>query len=233
MDPHGGLGWVEKAKRGQHSGPATGSTIELGLQLYLSTCDRAYLDEALRNYGYLRDHLRRSDGLYIDKIFNDGTKDGSIYSYNQGTAIGSDVLLYKATGSDAYLAEAKKTALATLAKGADWLWSQPPAFNAIFFRNLMALNAEAPDDLWVDALEAYLTRLSDHARDPKTGLYDRGGIGHYGKSAPNLIDQSAIVQMFALRGPQNCPATKLAKTLAGPPNACKAGNGPASQFLAP
>jgi hypothetical protein len=72
----------------------------------------------------------------------------------------------------------------------------PESSTAIFFRNLLALNALARNPAYLNALSSYLDDAWTQARDPHTGFLTGGGIGKYG--AHELLDQSAFVQMYAL-----------------------------------
>lgn len=122
-------------------------------------------------------------GLFWDKIRGDGSIDQMQWSYNQGTMVGLNVALARAPGvarAD-YLGRAEAIARKALARLT--LASQPPAFNAIFFRNLLSLHAASGDarlrDEIVAALRGYTEEVSS------------------GRPA-TLLDQSAIVQLLAL-----------------------------------
>ena len=109
-------------------------------------------------------------------------------------------------GDKKYLERATQTAHAALDHFAknDGLWKGSPAFNAIFFRNLLALDQVAPDPRYRATLDQYLDRAWKEARDPETGLFNRGGIGKY--DGHDYLDQSGMVQLYAL---QDWPKEKL------------------------
>ena len=196
--PGGGIYWVENAKNPTRNTCANAPATEMALRLYLATKNPKYLDFAKETDAFLDKTLRRPDGLYADNIDAQGKVSEAIYSYNQGTPIGADVLFFRATGDRSYLQRATQTANAALDHfGQDGLWKQSPAFNAIFFRNLMALDAVAPNPRYHQALESYANRLWTQARDPKTGLFTQGGLGAYGKQG-NSLDGGGIAQIFAL-----------------------------------
>jgi hypothetical protein len=73
--------------------------------------------------------------------------------------------------------------------------SQPAAFNAIFFRNLLQLHAAGADAALraqiLSAMRAYADRAWSTARDEDDCF-------HLGGSDPSLLDQSAMVQVLAL-----------------------------------
>jgi hypothetical protein len=86
-----------------------------------------------------RDGEQPGTGLYWDKLRGDGTVDRAQWSYNQGSMVGLNVLLARrGPGGPAYLARAEAIARRALAHYASAGYdSQPAAFNAIFFRNLL------------------------------------------------------------------------------------------------
>lgn len=201
VHPDGGLYWKEDERTGRHTcSVAPGG--ELAMQLFVATGERRYLEFARQQADWLDANLRMEDDLYADNLSDTGTLDRSVYSYNQGTPIGLEVQLYRATGDDRHLQRAKRTATAALdyLGRDDRLWQQAPVFNAIFFRNLLTLQAVAPDARYLQALDGYLDRVWTQARSPETGLFDRGGIGSYGTDgAGPTIDQGALSQLYAIR----------------------------------
>ena len=105
------------------------------------------------------------------------------------------------SGRRQYLDRARATATRALDElSLDRLWSQPPAFNAIYFRNLLQLDRVAPDPRIRASLEAYLGHARSSARDGD-GLYSGGGIARYDgdkHEGMSTIDQASFVQMHAL-----------------------------------
>lgn len=136
-------------------------------------------------------------GLFWDKIRGDNTIDRTLWSYNQGSMIGAGVLIARRGGepADGHLARAEaiaRKALAHYAKvGYD---TQPPSFNAIFFRNLLLLHdATADEELREDilgAMRGYADWAWNERRDRRDGFW----ISHQ----DGLLDQSAMVQVLAL-----------------------------------
>ena len=108
--------------------------------------------------------------------------------------LGANALLYRVTGRAAHLTRAHELAQAVFAHyGATGLADQPLPFNAIFFRNLLLLQATDPSVDYRPPLAAYADALWSARRDPATGLF---------RAAPGapfaLLDQAAAVQLFAL-----------------------------------
>lgn len=198
--PEGGLYWLEQDRVGRHAcSVAPGG--QLAMQLYEATGEERYLEFAKEQAAWLAGNLKLESGLYADNLNDDGSVDPHVYSYNQGAPIGLDVQLFHATGERRYLQRARHTADAALRHFGeeDRLWKQAPVFNAVFFRNLLALHAVDPDPRYLEALDGYLERAWSEARNPETGLFDQGGIGHYGEEPGTTIDQGALSQLYAIR----------------------------------
>ncbi|MCW2972661.1 MAG: glycoside hydrolase family 76 [Thermoleophilia bacterium] len=197
----GGLYWKEGEQRMSRNAASTGPAMQLALQLHDLTGEQHYLDVA-KNLEAAETKLLRDDrGLILDNVGDDGSVESSVWSYNQGTYVGGELQLFEQTGNRAFLQKATSTATAALDHFAkdDGLWKQPPAFNAVFFRNLLQLDAVAPDPRIRATLERYLERARD-SRDGN-GLYSAAqGMGQYEghDGATSTIDQAAFVQMHAL-----------------------------------
>jgi hypothetical protein len=69
-------------------------------------------------------------------------------------------------------------------------------FNAVWFRNLLALDTLARVEGLRPALDAYLVRAWRAGRDAD-GLFTAGGIGSY--DGTPAIDSGGLVQLYALR----------------------------------
>jgi hypothetical protein len=194
----GGVLWVDRGPRSWHT-CSTGPAAELAFRLVLSGGAgdeaRAFGAAAL---GFLDRVLRRPDGLYADHLREDRTVEPTVWSYNQGTPVGAAALASLITGDDEPLVAARETADAALAYFGtdDRLWTQPPAFNAVFFRNLLLYDAIAGYPPVEAALDAYLDRAWAEARHPGTGWFTEGGIGRYERGGS--IDQAGLVQLYAL-----------------------------------
>jgi len=128
--------------------------------------------------------LRRPDGLYADRIEN-GVVHNEAWTYNQGAALAATRLLGRPT--------APLRAAILERWSPDDLWREPPAFAAIAYRAL--LDDPDPTDA-VERWDPYLERLRSDAHQPN-GWYTGGGVGRYDKHP--MIDQAAVVQLFALR----------------------------------
>jgi len=109
-DPvNGGMFWDF-----QHSGKnacINYPTVIAAVRLYQITKDTTYLVKAKSVYAWAKANLvNKSNGEIADHKIGDGAPGYQDYTYNQGTAIGAGVMLYKVTGDTTYLADAKQAA---------------------------------------------------------------------------------------------------------------------------
>jgi len=201
QDPDGGVRWKEgpAGRPGSRHACSTAPTIALALRLHRATGAERHREVAERADQWLWGRLASAEGLLWDHVDPDGTVERTLWSYNQGAAIGADVLWFKVTGDRARLDRAVATTGAALDHFSidDRLWRQPPAFNAIFFRNLLQLHAAEPQPRVIAELDRYLERAWSEGRDPTSGRFTAGGIGHYDDGGS--LDHAALVQLFALQ----------------------------------
>lgn len=150
----------------------------------------------LDNLDQSRDGDSPGSGLFVDKIRGDGSVDRATWSYNQGSMIGASVLLARARPEEreTYLDRAEAIATKALEHFAGAYERQPPAFNAIFFRNLLLLYDASGDDQLrqgiIEAIRGFADAALAEARDRRDLFHLRG--------APTVLDQSAMVQVLAL-----------------------------------
>ncbi len=137
-------------------------------------------------------------GLFFDKLRGDGTIDRTLWTYNQGSMIGANVLLARRAGSEErspYLARAEAIAARALRHYAGAYEEQPPAFNAIFFRNLLQLHAATADPRLRQRIRAAMRAYAETAWTARRDRHDRF---RFARRGPTLLDQSAMVQVYAL-----------------------------------
>jgi len=201
QDDDGGVRWKEgpAGRPGSRNSCSTAPAVELALRLHAATGADRHREVAERADAWLWRELASPDGLLWDHVDPDGSVERTVWSYNQGAAIGADVLWWRLTADRRRLDRAVATAAAALDHFAvdDGLWTQPPAFNAIFFRNLLQLHAAEPQPRVVAELDRYLERVWNEARRADDGRFTGGGIGHY--DGGGSLDHAALVQLFALQ----------------------------------
>lgn len=194
----GGFFWTQASWSTDRNTVSNMPAAELGLRLHAITGRRSYLDWALLGYRWTNAHLQRDDGLYDDHLDLEGKVEETVWSYNQGVPVGVNVLLHALTGKGRYLDEAERiadAAQAWFAADEHPLSKQPPAFNAIYFKNLLLLDAATGRRTHRRAMQAWADDVWRHQRDKTTGLY------HFDDAAPastQLIEQAAMVQVHAV-----------------------------------
>jgi predicted alpha-1,6-mannanase (GH76 family) len=167
--------------------------VELGLRLYQITHQQVYLDWSHRFYDWVRGCLLAQSGLFEDHITFDGTIDRTIWTYNQGTMIGADVLFWEVTGQASYLRRAKRAASLALSYFTPGrLRNQPVFFNAIFFDNLNLLNNVRPNSSYVNAMQQYANWAWSRRRNKQTGVFS------FGTDGGAVLEQSAAVRIYAI-----------------------------------
>ncbi len=219
---NGGLQWKQNQNPPTWNTCAEGPAAELALRLHMATAQNPhstndkYVQFATQLNNNMNQHLRAPNGMYYDNVNanNPSQVSKGTYTYNQGTPIGVNTLMYQVTGDKKYLQQAQQTATSSLQyfQQGNKLWQKSPAFNAIYFRNLLQLNAVAPDPHITQALSSYTNQLWTRGRTPATDLFGTGGMGHY--SAPpsgsqiSLLDQAGVAQLFAMQAwPQSADGT--------------------------
>jgi hypothetical protein len=152
----GGVFW-EDVSGSQRNTTANATNAEAGLQLYQLTKDSIDLWWAVGMYQWVNRCLQGPGDLYYDHVNPGGSVNTTIWSYNQGTMIGAGVLLYQITGNTGYLSAAEATADATVAYfgTGTTLQNQGPAFNAIYFRDLLVLNGVQADSAYASEVQSY------------------------------------------------------------------------------
>jgi hypothetical protein len=142
-----------------------------------------------------RDPHDAGKGLFYDKVRSDGTVDETLWTYNQGSMIGANVLLARQAATAPYLARAEEIAARALSHYTRAYDRQPAAFNAILFRNLLQLHAASDDIGLRDRIRATIHAYADAAWTANRDRHDRF---RFSRGGPTLLDQSAMVQIYAL-----------------------------------
>jgi hypothetical protein len=189
----GGIRWADAAWSDSRNTCSNGPACEVASGLFLLTGEAECLDWAVRIYEWTRRVLKGEDGLYSDHILPNGIIEPKVWSYNQGSMIGAGVLLHQATGDTSYLEQAVRTASASTVHYADvtTLSAELPAFAAIYFRNLLFLDAIRPDPTFKALAETYAATMWERRRDPVSGLSTPVSSGVNG-TAPLLAVEAML-----------------------------------------
>lgn len=187
----GGLYWKEGDLRSKNT-CSNGPGILVALQLYKITHQKNYLDTALVLYNWVNSHLRSPEGLYYDNIQIPSLKiDSALYTYNSGTMLQSNVLLYELTKNKKYLVEAKRIAAA--AETYFYKNNKLPGnfwFNAVLLRGETALYK-------VDHNKKHIQYFIDDANRIWNDKKDQKGLVGKKNNRSSLIDQAAMIEIYA------------------------------------
>jgi hypothetical protein len=188
----GGVYWIRSRRNHDRTAVSTANGALIGALLYQRTHVQYYLDWARRAYRWSQRCLGTPSGLVSDHINDAGTVDTRPWSYNQGAMIAAGVNLYRATGERRYLLDAEHTANAAVAMLKDPLNSAEPAsFLAIFYRDLLELAAVDHSRQDRAAVESFANVVWTRERNASTGLF------YFGHTNATLLDQAAMVQVYA------------------------------------
>lgn len=206
----GGIYWKEhdlSTKNTCSNGPAA----VLALMLHEETGEPELLDWAVRILEWTKQLKDPSTGVYLDHIRDDGTIDQATYTYNAGTPIHANALLYRITGDTGYLEEARALARASL----DWfapestatdrtggvrVFPNTPWFNSILMRGYVALLEVDPDAdrSYVQAMLDFLRLGWSRARSDD-GLLSPDWSGAGPSDEPRwLLDQTPVIEIAAV-----------------------------------
>lgn len=188
----GGPYWDHSAANRYRAAVSTVNAALLGVLLYERTGRRPDLRFAERAYDWSQRCLSTTQGLIADHIDATGAVDGTIHSYNEGAMVATALNLYRVTRRRRYLAEALRTAQASLPLFSSAAGRQEPAsFLAIYYADLLPLIPAAHGAAIRAQIADFARRAWLEERDPGTGLF------HFGHTYATLLDQSAMVEIYA------------------------------------
>jgi uncharacterized protein YyaL (SSP411 family) len=189
----GGIFWTNARGNDDRNTVTTATGALLAMRLYEATHNRYYVTWARKMLTWVESCMLAPDGLLWDHLGLDGQRDETHWSYNQGTAIGTYVLLYRLTGDRGALKQAEGLADASLAyfdrtPGGP----EPPYFLAIFFQNVLSLAAVDGNHAYQEAAQDYADAAWEHSRVAGTSMF------RFVSSRPTtLLEQAAMVQIYA------------------------------------
>lgn len=186
----GGLYWKEgdfTTKNTCSNGPG----ILLALQLYKATGNKNFLDTARLLYSWTNKHLLSSQGVYYDHVMLPSRNiDKRCYTYNTGTMLQANVLLYEILKNKEYLSEAKR--LATSAYKFFYKnnrWPENYWFNAVLLRGYLQLSKHDSNKLFISSF------MRDANRTWKEETDHNKLVGPHPKK--HLLDQAAVLEIYA------------------------------------
>jgi hypothetical protein len=189
-DP-GGTFWTQATYNHDRNTVSNGVGSEIAGRLYLLTRERAYLQQAIRQYDWVNRYMLAPNGLYWDHVDLEGNVSKGQLAYNQGNMIGAASLLYLATGQSSYLKQAisvAETSLNTYTSGG--IFDADVPGSVTFFKNLFLLYSIRPDEEYRRAQQKQADALWATV-DPATGLLPTtGGLAVNAQAA--LVETQAM-----------------------------------------
>jgi len=173
--------------------------------LYRATGELSYLNDATRLLTWARTHIQRTDGMFSERwnIFTNAPEGFDLVN-SAGIGISTNLELYDATGSAAYLAEAQRIANRTLTRYFDsatgrindegyWAFELVDGLDNLYLhdRNL----------LWLNKVNGAMVWLHGNKRDTNGhyGLYwGRNGIQDGALGSWNLNEQSSVARAYVV-----------------------------------
>lgn len=186
----GGLYWKENDKTTKNT-CSNGPGILIALRLYQATKKMTYLDTALLLYDWTNKYLLAPEGVYYDNIkLPDLHINKQFYTYNTGTMLQSNVLLYRITHDKKYLQEAQRLAAASLSTFyKEGRFPSNYWFNAVLLRGYAALYEADGNKVYIQAMIDDINKKWQTEMDPKN-------LAGHGK-AKKLLDQAGLLEMVA------------------------------------
>ncbi|HEX6428866.1 MAG TPA: glycoside hydrolase family 76 protein [Niastella sp.] len=186
----GGLYWKENDKTTKNT-CSNGPGILIALRLYQATKEKTYLDTAVLLYEWTNKYLLAPQGVYYDNIKLPGLHiDKRFYTYNAGTMLQSNVLLYRITQNKKYLQEAQRQASASLATFyKDGRFPSNYWFNAVLLRGYIELYQ-------VDGNKKYIQAMIDDLNKKWLTDLDQNNLAGPEK-VKKLLDQAGLLEMVA------------------------------------
>ena len=186
----GGFYWKEDDKSSKNT-CSNGPGILVLLQLYKITHKQAYLTTAIQVCNWVNKTLQDTDAIYFDNIKIHTLKIGRAkFTYNTGTMLQANVLLFEITKDKSYLNDAERVATAGRKfffkngrlPGGYW-------FNAVMLRGYEALYKVDANKQWVDFFRQDADAIWNNERDANNMIGT--------KPAKSLIDQAAMMEIYA------------------------------------
>ncbi|WDF68326.1 glycoside hydrolase family 76 protein [Sphingobacterium oryzagri] len=201
----GGIYWCEQRKESKNTCSNAPGAV-LAAKLYEATRDSLYLNSAKELYAWTKKNLQDpEDALYWDNVSLGGKIEKTKHAYNTGQMVQAAALLYKLTKKESYLIDAQRTAAA----GFDYFFHKDVDqsalrtlknsnvwFLAVMMRGYVELYALDQNPTYINSFRFNLTNAW-HSMRAENGLFGKNWSGQAQDSKKWLLDQFAIVEMYA------------------------------------
>ncbi|MCK7556799.1 glycoside hydrolase family 76 protein [Chitinophaga sedimenti] len=184
----------------------TALSATLALQLYQQEKQEMYLTSAKRWYAWVKQYMLDpvDKGFWNSVSIKTGAINYAKWTYNSGAMIQNAALLFKITGDQAYLADAKAWAQGAyniftrnVANQGRFYTANDPWFTAVLLRGYLELNTVDANTAYIDTLVANVDYAWDHARLPDTRQFYEDWSGSDLGRYHSLLTQVAMVEIYA------------------------------------
>lgn len=203
----GGIYWCEQKKESKNTcSNAPGAVY--ALKLFEATADSTYFYQGEKLYNWTKENLQDpSDFLYYDNINLSGKINKRKFPYNSGQMLQSASLLYKLTGKETYLNDARNIAKAAYShfftdftansgKTFKILKNEDIWFIAVMLRGYTELYSIDKNDLYINAFGENLDFAWENMRKDN-GLFNKDWTGKTKDNFNWLLTQAAMAEMYA------------------------------------
>jgi uncharacterized protein YyaL (SSP411 family) len=195
----GGIFWHEDQRKTKNA-CSSGPVMLAALRFYALDKNAKHLATARRLYEWTRKHLQDADGLVLDSIaVDDGKLDRRKFTYNSATLLRAGCLLYRITGEQPYLDEARRVAKACekqFVRAADGVVTGSGKLAVKLIEAFCELAEVDKDDHWRTVVARCLAAV--HKQRNAAGWYPQDW--HAPPLPPDkparLIDQSAAARAY-------------------------------------
>ncbi|UYQ94161.1 glycoside hydrolase family 76 protein [Chitinophaga horti] len=184
----------------------TALSATLALQLYQQEKQEAYLTSAKRWYNWVKQYMLDpvDKGFWNSITIKDGSINYAKWTYNSGAMIQNAALLYKITGEQVYLDDAKVWAQGAyniftreVANQGRFYTANDPWFTAVLLRGYLELHAIDKNSTYIDTLVSNVDYAWQHARLPDTFQFYEDWSGSDLGRYHSLLTQVAMVEIYA------------------------------------
>ncbi|HEV2473368.1 MAG TPA: glycoside hydrolase family 76 protein, partial [Chthonomonadales bacterium] len=196
-----GIFWRESDRASKNT-CSNAPAAAAALRLYLFTGKQSYLETGLALARWTTSHLQDTDGLFWDSIRLNGEVEKTKWSYNSALMIRVNCLQYEATGSGAFLSEAKRIATASIQR-----WIDPQtggvrdgaAFAHLLLQAMLSLYRQDHDEHLEQVVYRALDYLHASLRDAN-GLYSENWDTPLSGAPPevSLLGQASAARAFLI-----------------------------------
>lgn len=149
--------------------------VQLGVKLYELTGDAVYLQKSEEIFDWLKDHKDDNEGLFYDHVRIDNTYEYTKWSYVQGSVAGAMASLALVHPEKYSLDEAVEFANTSMDSLEQGKLLGEPAFDAIYFKNLLWIASLQNDEHFTQRVQELLAKTVEELPDKPSDVLSAAG----------------------------------------------------------